>query len=389
VLQILPRLQQGGVERGTIDMAIAMQRAGWQPLVVSAGGPMAYELKRENIPHIELPVYTKKPWKMRANAKLLEQIIRQYHVDLVHARSRAPAWSAYWACQKMGIPYVTTFHGTYNMGPWALKKRYNQVMTYGARVIAISQHIADHMQQVYDVPQDRMRLIHRGVDVDKFDPQMISAARKIRLAQHANVPDDAHVVILPGRLTRWKGQLVFLRAIAKMQRKDVCALLVGSDQGRKEYRAELEQEIRNLDIGARVRIIDDCDDMPAIYALSQVVVSASTDPEAFGRVMVEGQAMGRLVVGSDHGGSQETVRPGETGWLTPPGDEDALAAALDMALNMPEPARHAMGKAGMAHVRQHFTKHAMTQATLDVYWDVLEPKYRGLIRSAADYQSGL
>lgn len=377
VLQVLPALgEQGGVERGTVDVAAAVVAAGGRALVASAGGAQVHALARAEAEHLALPLDSKNPWVMYANALRLAKIIERENVDLVHARSRAPAWSAWLAARRTGTPFITTFHGTYTLGN-PFKQRYNAIMGRGERVIAISRFIAEHVCRLYGVPSSRMRVIHRGVDLARFDPGTISADRIIDLARRWRLPDGLPVVMLPGRLTRWKGQMVLIEAIAKLGRRDLCCLLLGSDQGRRAYREELESRITELGLGGVIRVIDHCDDMPVAYMLADVVVSASTDPEAFGRVMVEGQAMGRPVIGSDHGGARETVIPGETGWLTPPGDASALAAAIDGALHLSAESRARLAEAAITHVRAHFTKEVMCAKTLAVYKEVLRERFGG------------
>jgi len=371
VLQILPNLgSSGGVERGTVEVAEAIVETGGRAIVISAGGPKVHELKRIKAEHIELPVNSKNPFVMFANIQRIADVIRREGVDVVHARSRAPAWSAYFAARKTGKPFVTTFHGTYGLG-WFLKRKYNSVMTLGERVIAPSGFIAGHIRRIYGVPNRKIRTIHSGVDVALFDPKNVSAERIINLANAWRLTDGHPVIMLPGRLTRWKGQAIFIEAVAKLDRRDIRCLLVGGDQGRGEYRKELEGLVSKHNLGEVVRIVDHCDDMPAAYMLSDIVISASTEPEAFGRVIVEGQALGRLVIGSKHGGAQETIKEGETGWLVPPVDSDALAAAIEAALSVSGEKRKAFAEKCIASARENFSKESMCTKTLDVYNEVL------------------
>ncbi|MCH8238307.1 MAG: glycosyltransferase family 4 protein, partial [Proteobacteria bacterium] len=324
ILQVLPALGvAGGVERGTVEIAQAIVAKGGRSLVVSSGGARTHELKRVHAEHIELPVHSKNPFVIYANIDRLARIIAAEKVDIVHARSRAPAWSAYYAAKRQGVPFMTTFHGTYGASN-NLKRRYNSVMTRGERVIAISRFIGGHLHQNYGVPANKIRIIHRGVNLDRFDPSKVTAERVAALANDWRLEDGLPVVMLPGRLTRWKGQAMFIEAIGNLARRDIRCLVVGGDQGRTDYRQELENLVNKKGLGEIVRIVDHCDDMPAAYMLTDVVVSASTDPEAFGRIVVEAQALGRPVVASDHGGARETVIEGETGWLFPPGDVTAL-----------------------------------------------------------------
>ncbi len=370
VLQVVPRLVTGGVERGTVDVSAALVQAGWRSVVVSSGGPMVREIERAGGVHVTLPVESRNPFVMRRNVGRLADLITLHRIDLVHARSRAPAWSAWSAAQRTGRPFVTTFHGVYNEG-FPLKHWYNSIMTRGLRVIAISEFVGRHIAQRYGIAPNRIRVIHRGVDFSVFDPQRVSQPRIVQLAREWRLPDGVPVIILPGRLTRWKGQLVLIDALAKLGRRDVCCLLVGSDQGRAKYRKEIEQHVRRRGLEGVVRMVDHCRDMPAAYMLADVVVSASTDPEAFGRVVAEAQAMGRPVIAPNHGAAPEIVRPGETGWLVPPGDPEALAGALDTALRLDADRRAVLAEAAIDYVRQRFTREEMCAATLNVYKEVL------------------
>lgn len=370
VLQVVPSLVTGGVERGTVDVSAALVQAGWRSVVVSSGGPMVREIERAGGVHVTLPMDSKNPLVVRRNIRRLADLITLHRIDLVHARSRAPAWSAWGAAQRTGRPFVTTFHGVYNAGN-PVKQWYNSIMTRGTRVIAISEFVGRHITQRYGVSPKLIRVIHRGVDFGVFDPQRVSQPRVVQLAREWRLPDGVPIIILPGRLTRWKGQLVLIDALAQLGRRDVCCLLVGSDQGRARYRKEIEQHVRRRGLEGVVRMVDHCRDMPAAYMLADVVVSASTDPEAFGRIVAEAQAMGRPVIAPNHGAAPEIVRPGETGWLVTPDDAGALAAALDAALKLDTDQRGQLAEAAIAHVREHFTRDQMCAATLDVYREVL------------------
>lgn len=374
ILQVLPELVTGGVERGATDVAGAIAQAGWMSMMVSAGGPMVRFAERAGARHVQMPVDSKNPFTMHTNMIALSQLIEREDVDLVHARSRAPAWSAYFAARRTGRIFVTTYHGTYSGWRNPLKRRYNEVMAKGERVIAISHFIAGHLKEVYGIEAPRVVTIPRGIDMRIFDPTSVSAERMIKLAQNWRIPDGAPVVMLPGRLTRWKGQTVLIEAIARLGIKDLRCLLVGDDQGREGFRNELEALARARGVGANVHVTGPAPDMAAAYMLSDVVVSASTDPEAFGRVSVEGQAMGRPVVATDHGGSRETVLPGETGWLVPPKDPVALAEAIRRALALGPAEREKLAVISRRHVLAHYTVERMCQATLGVYAELLSER---------------
>jgi glycosyltransferase involved in cell wall biosynthesis len=372
VLQIVPSLVSGGAERGTADLAGALAAAGWLPYVASAGGPLERELRRSGATHVTLPLVSKNPLVMRRNAATLTQLIRHHGIDIVHARSRAPAWSALSAACATGAHFVTTFHNAYGVRP-ALKRRYNSVMARGERVIAISQFVADYAASVYGVGSDRLRIIPRGVDLEVFDPRRVAAPRIISLAREWRLPDGAPVVMLPGRLTRWKGGLDFIAAIEILGRRDICCLLIGAEQ-RRGFRRELKATIERQGLGRLFRIVEDCTDMPAAYMLADVVVSASREPEGFGRVIVEAQAMERPVVATDHGGARETVISGVTGWLVPPCDPVALAAGIDQALSLSPGERAQLARRTTAHVTAQFSREAMCARTIEVYKELLFPQ---------------
>ena len=370
ILQVVPTLVTGGVERGACDMARAVDGAGLNAVVMSAGGPMADALVADGLAHVDAPVQSKNPLVIRRNIGRVALVAQASSATLIHARSRAPAWSALFAARRLGLPFVTTFHGTYNFkGP--IKRWYNSVMVRGDRVIAISQFIADHIAAHYDCSAERVRVIHRGIDTDIFDPGRIGAKDSLIVRSQWGLTDWRPVIMLPGRLARWKGHAVLIEAMARLRNRDALCLMVGG--GNDTYRAEMEALAAKLGIADRVRFAGDCRAMPAAYAQADIVVSASTDPEAFGRVSVEAQAMARPIIASAHGGSVETVADlvrmpdSGTGWLTPPGDVEALADVLDRALALSPEARGRIGALGRANAIAKFSRPAMCASTLAVY----------------------
>jgi glycosyltransferase involved in cell wall biosynthesis len=372
VLQVLPSLVSGGAERGTVELAAALTAAGWNAYVASAGGPLEREIARAGATHLTLPLASKNPLVLRRNRAALACAIRALGIDIVHARSRAPAWSAWSAAHATGRHFVTTFHNAYGAGS-ALKRWYNSVMARGERVIAISDFVADHAARVYGVDADRLRTIPRGVDLDIFDPRRVGGQRIASLARQWRLPDGVPTVMLPGRLTRWKGGLDFIAAIAALGRRDICCVLVGAEQ-RPGFRHELEKAIERRGLVGLFRIVEHCPDMAAAYMLADVVVSASSDPEGFGRTIVEAQAMGRPVVATDHGGARETVLPGATGWLAPARDPAALAAAIGAALSLGSSERSLLAKRAISHIAANFTHEAMCARTIEVYEELLFPE---------------
>ncbi|MDA0654435.1 MAG: glycosyltransferase family 4 protein [Proteobacteria bacterium] len=371
ILQVLPALHAGGVERGTVDISAAIAAHGWVSLVASGGGPMVRDIVRTGGVHITMPLDTRNPLSFRHNGNALVNLIRDRDVDLVHVRSRAPAWSAARAARITNIPLVTTFHGTYGAGG-ALKRRYNSSMLKGDRVIAISQFIAGHIRATYrDFDDSKLVVISRGVDLEAFDPNAVNGSRIIQLAKKWRLPDGVPVIMMPARFARWKGHAVLIEAMARMTNTDNLCLFVGRSAGHEAYRGQLERQARALGLASRVRFVDHESDMPAAYMLADVVVSAATEPEAFGRVAAEAQAMGRPVVATAHGGSREIVVAGETGWLVKPGDPFAMAAAIDEAVAIDEWKRQLLAARARRHVVQNFDLVTMGESTLRVYQELL------------------
>lgn len=374
-MQILPSLVTGGVERGAIDVTQALTIAGWRAIVVSSGGPMMHEVERAGGLHIQFPAESKNPITAYRNIGRLVRLIKKHKVDILHARSRVPAWSALRAARKTGTKFITTFHGNYNAGN-PLKKFYNSVMARGDLVIAISQFIGDQVCDRYGVPAEKVRVVPRGADIKFFDPAAVSPERVIQLSEAWRVPDDATVVMLPGRLTRWKGHKVMLEALSRLEsREGLRCIMVGSDQGRETYNKELQEDIVRLGLESVVHLPGDCRDMPAAFMLADLVVSASTDAEAFGRVIVEAQAMGRLVIATDHGAARETVTHGENGWLVPPNDASALVNVMREALSIDTETRDIIARRGIANVRQNYTKDLMGERTMTVYQEILSDQF--------------
>jgi glycosyltransferase involved in cell wall biosynthesis len=370
VLQVMPRLVVGGAERGTVDIAGAIQRAGGIAIVASEGGPMVHELERARDKHIKLPLARKNPISIWRNAGRLARIIRKNKVDIIHARSRAPAWSAMWAAQRTGIRFVTTYHDTYSANS-SWKKRYNAVMAKGQRVIAISEFVAEHIRALYSLGADVLRVIPRGVDLSKFDPARVPAERKIKLTHDWNLPDDRPIILMPARLSRKKGHLALVEALAKLKRTDICCVIVGDDGRQTSYRTSLLELIHECGLDGVVRLLPQTADMPAAYSLAAVVVAPSVKPEGFGRVPVEAQAMGRPVIASDIGGFRETIVNGLTGLLVPPGDAVKLSVAIDSALNLSAEDRDALAAEAMANIQAKFTREHMCVATLNVYRELV------------------
>lgn len=369
ILQVVPRLESGGVERTTLEIAEAIQNAGGRALVATAGGQLEFRVARAGAQIFRMGVDSKNPMTIWQNARLMRRLIQEENVDIVHARSRAPAWSAYWATRRTSTPFITTYHGTYNEGA-PLKRLYNSVMAKGRPVIANSQFIHDHIRERHGLPEDRIVTIPRGADISIFAEERVGNERAIKLAEDWGMIEDPRaIVLLPGRLTRWKGGESMIDAAARLKElrpADFCVVMVGDDDG-SGFHDVLQKRIDSTGTGDVVRLPGSSQDMAAAYKLASVVVSASIEPEAFGRVIVEAQAMSRPVIATNHGGARETVAPGESGWLYTPGDANALAETIHQALEMDPSTRAHMGLAGRARIHTSYTVAAMQRSTLDVY----------------------
>lgn len=368
VLQLVPSLESGGVERGCVDIARALTAAGATALVASAGGRMESALARAGGRLLKMDIGAKAPWRIRANARALASVIRAERVDVVHARSRAPAWAGWLASQDTGVAFVTTWHGTYSEN-LPFKRLWNSVMARGRPTIAVSDFIAGEIARRH--PEAQVVTIPRGVDLAAFDEAAVSAERTAGLAERWGLIESPRpVVMLPGRLTRWKGQEPFIEAAARLKAirgaEDFVFLMVGGDLD-SDFARGLERRIRARGLGNVAALAGHCDDMAAALKLAAVVVSASLEPEAFGRVAAEAAAMGRPVVASDHGGARETVEEGRNGFRYPPADPQALAEAVQRALQLDDSQRAHMAAAGRARVVQRFSLARMEAETLAVY----------------------
>ena len=378
LLQVVPELETGGAEQTTLDIARAVVASGGKAMVATRGGRMASRLEADGGHLALMPVQSKNPLVMLGNAARLIDIIRREKISLVHARSRAPAFSALWAAHATGVPFVATYHGIYN-AKTHLKRWYNAVMTRGALIIANSDYTRDHVMAEHGVDPERIISIPRGVDLARFDPGKVTPDRiqALRDLWDLGPADGRTIFVLGGRLTRLKGHLSIVQAAALLKasgRQDFLILFVGDDQGRTDYRHEVEAAIAAAGLGDQIRAVGHCDDMPAAYRLADFALLPSTQPESFGRAAVEPQAMERPVLVSDHGGARETVVEGETGWRLAVGEAEAWARGLTAALETGAERRQAMGLAGAARAKKLYSVEAMCAATMAVYARILEVK---------------
>jgi len=369
VVQMLPDLGGGGVERGTLELARYLCEQGHRSIVISAGGRMVAQLEAEGSRHIAWKVGSKRPACLKTFFPL-RRLLQEEHVDILHVRSRLPAWIGYlvWrSLPKKTRPHlVTTFHGFYSVNS------YSAVMTKGERIIAISKSVADHIRQHYKVPGNRIVRIYRGVDETYFNPAAVSGERIESLRKRWDLAGYfGPIIMLPGRISPWKGHDVFFRSLGIIQKLPWKALCVGAESENSHHSLRLRQMIQDLGLAKRILLVGHCDDMPAALMLADVVVSASSsEPEAFGRIAVEAQAMGKSVIASAHGGSLETVLDRKTGWLVPPNNELSLAAALTEAI-LDKSLREEMGRAARQWAGKQFSIRQMCSQTVSLYHEVM------------------
>lgn len=378
LLQVTPALNAGGVERTTLDISRAVTASGGRSLVASAGGRLEDELKAGGGELIRLPVHSKNPLTMAANVWRLRKVIKARGVTLVHVRSRAPAFSALLAARLAGVPTVSTYHGVYSARS-GLKRWYNGIMTRAGRVIANSDFTRRHVIETHGLDPERVVAVDRGTDLTAFDPAAVPPER-IAAARQAwgLTPDDRRTVfLLAGRITRWKGQLLAVEAARLLRaqgRDDFVLVMVGDDQGRLQYRAEIEDSAIKGDLCEHVCVFGHFTDMPAAWLACDVALVPSQNPEAFGRTAVEPQLMGRPVIVAAHGAPADTVIDGETGWHARPNDAEDLARGMAQALDAGPERRRAMGQAAQTRARALYSVDAMAAATFAVYRSVLEAR---------------
>ena len=380
VMQILPALENGGVERGTIDIAKALKKDGFEPIVVSSGGVLVYQLKEAKIKHIKLPTNSKNPFTIHSNIAKIAELIREHNVDVVHVRSRAPMWSAYFACKKTGAKLVSTVHGTYSLNflwwkIFPLKRLYNSLMLKADAIIVVSNFIKDYLITNYKqkdkyFPMEKITVIQRGVELNYFNFSKVSKNRIIDLSKKWHLPDDKKIILMPARFTEWKGHEFLIDALTKVKHNFLC-VLVGSDHGHKQFRKKIENKITKSHLEGKVKVVGICKDMPVAYTISHLVICPSIRPEAFGRIAIEAQATSRIIISTRIGGSLETIIDGKTGFLVDVGDSDKLAELIDKVLDFSDEESHKIGEAARKNMEEKFSNEKMCNDTIKIYKKLL------------------
>ena len=373
VLQVIPRLGYGGAETGCYDLAHFLHEQDSKSMIVTSGGELLRYVKRSKVKIIRLPVHSKNPILMFLNALILSIIILIYNIDIVHARSRAPAWSCLLSCFITRRKFVTTFHGTYNFSN-SLKKFYNSVMVRSKLVIAGSNFIFNHINENYEKflkSKNKLMVIFRGINLEYYNKKNVSENKVNKLISAWKVDPDKKIILLPGRLTPWKGQDLFIEAVNVLiedyNKSNFQAIILGSDQGRNVYSKKLFGLVQRYQLSQKIKFINHCSEMPVAYSMSDIIVSSSIEPEAFGRIAVESQAMEKPIVASDIGGSKETIVNGKSGFLYKSGDPRELAKVLNNIMELDQEALYSIGKEGRRNVTRRFDVEQMCKTTFTEY----------------------
>ena len=372
ILQVVPALVSGGVERGTIEVAKYLKSLGHTPIIVSAGGTLVKELEKEDILHIQMNSSSKNPIVIFNNARLIAQIIKKYKVDIVHTRSRAPAWSSYLATVWTNTKFLTTFHGIYN-APNSFKKYYNSIMLKGQKVIAVSNFVKKHLLENYNIDENKIVVIERGANCDYFDPANLTPEKLEKCRDKYNAPSNVPIILMPSRMTSWKGHLVLVEALSKLKHRDFYCLMVGDLSRHPNFTNRVKELIANLKLQNKIQIFGNDSDVINFYGISDIIVSASIEPEAFGRTIIEGQAMEKLVVATNIGGAVETIKDNITGFHVNPNDADDLAQKIDHCLSIlgTDAAKKIQEEARHTVINQ-FSLDLMLRKNLEVYKEILK-----------------
>ena len=379
VLQVIPKLGFGGAETGCYDLAHYLPEQNCKSFLITSGRELLKYVRRDKVQVIRLPVQSKNPIVIFINAIIIFFILLIYNIDIVHARSRAPAWSCLWACFFSRKKFVTTFHGTYNFSG-KFKHFYNSVMVRSKLIIGgsnfIFNHINENYQKYLNPKKKKLMVIFRGINLEYFNAKNISEKELNILTSSWNIDKKNFIILLPGRLTKWKGQEMFINSLSTLveehKKENFHAIILGSSQGREVYFKKLLLLVERYRLGKKITFIENCKKMPLAYKLSDLVISSSIEPEAFGRVAVESQAMVKPIVASNIGGSRETISNSKSGLLYKYNDQKELAKTINKIMEMDKKSLSLMGELGRINVEKKYNVDQMCQTTFTEYQKLLK-----------------
>ena len=372
ILQIIPNMEIGGAERTVLEITSFLKDTEFSSLVLTSGGKLIGELKKENIEVIKLKIDKKNPYSIIKNFFLFIKIFREKKIDLIHVRSRAPAWSAIFAAKKIGIPALTTWHGHVSNSSF-IKKIYNSIMLKGDAVIANSAYTAERISKIYNIDLNKIDIISRGVNVESFERSKFSNTEISNMRKMWSVDDNKIIILFPARLTRWKGHLVTIEAINLLKKEKffdhVIFLFAGEKAGAENYIKKLNSIITKFKLQENIKLVERIENMPLAYLASDIVLSPSIEPEPFGRIPIEAQAAGKTIIASDHGAVKDTIKNGNnfTGFKVKPNDPQALSIAIKQSITMDKKDLTKMHERAISNVKNNFSLENMCKKTLEVY----------------------
>ena len=372
VIQVLPALNSGGVERGTLEISEYLVKKGWRSVVISSGGKLVNRLTRNGTKHINLETNTKNPLKWSNLRKKLKNVFEDEKPDIIHVRSRVPAWTAGKVAKKMNIPLISTIHGRH-LASSLLKKYYNSASVNADKIIAISDYVKNNILKNNPEKKDIIKVIHRGADIEMFNPENIPTSRIIQISEMLQLPDEVKIIMLPARPSSWKGHEILIKSFSSINNENIICIMPGADDN-GHYVTNLRNLAKKYNVLGKMVFLPFLDDLPAAYMLADVVVAPSLKPEPFGRVIIEAQAMGRPVIAFNHGGASESIKNNITGLLVEPKNEKELGNAIEKLINMTEMQRNNMANSSRKHIVNKFSLDKMNRETIKLYSEVLKIK---------------
>ena len=373
ILQIIPSMEIGGAERTVLEITAFLKNTNYTSLVLTSGGKLIKDLEKLNIEVVQYPIDKKNPLLIIKNIIELKKIFIEKNIDLIHVRSRAPAWSAIFAARSLKIPIVTTWHGHVSNSSW-FKKKYNSIMHKGNALIANSNYTAENINKIYKIDKDKIDIIPRGVNTEKFKASNFSDEEKIKIKKEWKVFDQNKIILLlPARLTRWKGHEVVIKAIGLLKNeeffKNIVCLFAGNQKGSERYIQNLKETIASLSLDDKIKLIGQVENMPLAYQVSNIILSPSIQPEPFGRIPIEAQASGKIIISSNAGAVKETIKSGQdsTGFKVKPNNSEELAHQIKLVIKMKDEDLQKIKKRAILNVKNNFSLETMCKKTLEVY----------------------